>query len=140
MPTRISRILLCAAFLLFVPPSTSAAKGGGGEDLFRDCFIPDIRIEISEGDIGGLGQSPRKYIHAKIREGKNIYTHVAVRLKGAPGSFRTIYQQLPAFTINFDKFAPGQTFHGLKKIHLNNSVQDRSFLHEKISREIFEAA
>src|SRR5205814_289689 len=47
---------------------------------------------------------------------------------------------LPAFTLNFDRFVPGQTFHGLKKVHLNNSVQDRTFLSEKISRELFEAA
>jgi spore coat protein H len=46
----------------------------------------------------------------------------------------------PAFTLNFDRKAPGQKFHGLKKIHLNNSVQDSSYLNEKISREIFESA
>ena len=68
-----------------------------------------------------------------------LYTNVAIHLKGGPGSYRQL-QDLPAFTLNFDKFAEGQTFHGLKKIHLNNSVQDRSFLSEKISRELFEAA
>jgi spore coat protein CotH len=43
-------------------------------------------------------------------------------------------------TLNFDKFAEGQDFHGFRKISLNNSVQDRSYLSEKISREMFEAA
>ena len=33
----------------------------------------------------------------------------------------------------------GRTFHGLRKFHLNNAVQDGSFLHELISGEIFRA-
>jgi len=62
-----------------------------------------------------------------------------VHLKGAAGSFRSIDQK-PAFTLNFDKFISNQSFHGLQKFSLNDSVQDRSFLSEQISRELFEAA
>src|SRR5688572_3184624 len=130
----------CAAFLLLFVPSSYAAKPAAGEDLFKDCVIPDVQIEISREGMSALGQSGRKYVRATVREGKTVYTNVAIRLKGGPGSFRPINDQKPAFTLNFDKFAPGQTFHGLKKIHLNNSVQDSSYLHEKISREIFDAA
>jgi len=43
----------------------------------------------------------------------------------------------PALTLTFDKFVPDQTFHGLKKISLNNSVQDSSYLCERLSREMF---
>jgi hypothetical protein len=64
---------------------------------------------------------------------------VAVRLKGGPGSFRPL-EDKPAFTVNFGRMAPGQKFHGLKKLHLNNSVQDHTYLAEKISRELFDAA
>jgi hypothetical protein len=64
---------------------------------------------------------------------------VALHLKGAAGSFRPLDWN-PAMTLNFDKFSAGQRFHGLKKISLNNSVQDPSFLTEKICRELFEAA
>jgi spore coat protein CotH len=64
---------------------------------------------------------------------------VAIHLKGSAGSFRPV-EDKPALTLNFDKFAPGQRFHGLKKIHLNNSVQDSSYLSEQISRELFLAA
>ncbi|MBM3833804.1 MAG: hypothetical protein FJ403_11150 [Verrucomicrobia bacterium] len=42
--------------------------------------------------------------------------------------------------MNFDNDAPGQIFHGLKKVHLNSSVQDRGYLSEKMSRELFEEA
>jgi spore coat protein H len=42
--------------------------------------------------------------------------------------------------LNFDRLNPGQSFHGLHKISLNNSVQDPTYLNEKICRELFDAA
>jgi hypothetical protein len=87
-----------------------------------------------------LRQHPRTYVSGTIREGNVTYTNVAIRLKGGPGSSRPVDDNKPAFTVNFDRLAPGQKFHGLKKLHLNNSVQDGSYLSEKISRELFEAA
>ncbi len=110
-----------------------------GDDIFKALAIPSLQITVQRQGISGLNRSPRKYVTATIQEGAVTYTNVAIRLKGGPGSFRSL-NDLPAFTVNFDKFAPGQKFHGLKKIHLNNSVQDSSYLEEKISRELFEAA
>ena len=55
------------------------------------------------------------------------------------GSFRPIDAN-PALTLNFDKWAEGQSFHGFHKIHLNNSVQDPTLLSEKIARDMFNAA
>ncbi|MCI0534423.1 MAG: CotH kinase family protein, partial [Verrucomicrobiales bacterium] len=63
---------------------------------------------------------------------------VAIHLKGT-SSFRPIGNK-PALTLNFDKFVPGQTFHGLHQITLNNSAQDPTFISERLCREIFEAA
>jgi hypothetical protein len=66
-------------------------------------------------------------------------TNVALHLKGAAGSFRGVDDK-PAFTVNFGRFADGQRFHGLQKIHLNNSVQDPSYLNEFLAGELFRAA
>lgn len=110
-----------------------------GDDIFRDLLIPRLEITLSQQNYDQLSQRHRAYVRATLREGNAIYTNVAIRLKGGPGSFREIHDR-PAFTVNFQEFSPGQTFHGLKKIHLNNSVQDNSFLSEKICREIFESA
>jgi len=129
--------LLLALFFLLSPHVR--AKEPAAQDLFRDAVVPSLHLQLSSEAVSSLSRSPRKYIKANVREGTKLYTNVAVRLKGGPGSFRQINDK-PAFTVNFDKFAEGQTFHGLKKIHLNNSVQDRTYLHEKLSRELFEAA
>ncbi len=116
-------------------------------DLFESPQLPRIRIELSRAAIGVLrgyqwnwgGRDDRPEVKGTIYEGDRIYTNVAIHPKGSAGSFRSIDDK-PALTLNFDKFAPGQKFHGLKKIHLNNSVQDGSYLAELISREICLAA
>ena len=108
-------------------------------DLFEKNEIPRVRLELSDEAIESLRASPRKYVVGAVVEGARRYTNVSIHLKGGPGSFRPL-EDRPAFTINFDRQAPGQTFHGLKKLHLNNSVQDSSYLSEKLCREMFEAA
>src|SRR6185503_20219271 len=109
---------------------------------------PRIRIEIGASKMAVLRQYrwnwggnsyERSNVPVTVREGQMVYTNVALHLKGAAGSFRPVDQN-PALTLNFDKVAPGQRFHGLQKIHLNNSVQDPSFLCEIICREMFLAA
>ncbi len=120
-----------------------AGKAGNGahagDDLFRDLVIPQLDLEVPAEGVVRLEINPRTYVRATLHEGKRVYTNVAVRLKGGPGSFRR-FHDTPSFTVNFEEFAPGQTFHGLKKIHLNSSVQDNTRLNEKICRELFEAA
>jgi spore coat protein H len=76
-------------------------------------------------------------VRATIREGNRVYTNVAIHLKGS-FSFQPIDAK-PSLTLNFEKFAPGQRFHGLSKIHLNNSVQDDTYLCEQFARELFDS-
>ena len=73
---------------------------------------------------------------ATVRAGGQVWTNVAIHLKGAAGSFRAV-DDLPALTLNFGKFQDGQTCEGHRKIHLNNSVQDASRLDEILASEMF---
>ncbi len=64
---------------------------------------------------------------------------VGVRLKGGEfGSLRTLDQKA-AFKVKFDEFVEGQTFLGLKKLTLNNMVEDPSMVHEAAAYEAFGA-
>jgi len=115
------------------------------DDIFAGTNVLRIRILIPNAGISALrntgwgnGQD-RPRVKAIVREGGRVYTNVEVHLKGAAGSFRPVDDN-PGLTLNFEKEAPGQSFHGYHKISLNNSVQDRSFLTEKICRELFEQA
>lgn len=122
-----------------------AAPVVAADDIFQSPNLMEISIEIPmEGlqvlrEAGGtrFGQG-KPQARARIVEGGRTYTNVAVQLKGFT-SFQPI-DQFPALTLNFSKHAPKQKFHGLTKISLNNSVQDPTRLHEKISRELFAAA
>jgi hypothetical protein len=127
---------------------TNAGKQAARENIFTNSNVLRIRIQIPREGMaalrssqGGFGQwgGRRTTVRAAVREGDRVYTNVALHLKGAAGSFRPV-DDTPGLTLNFDKFAEGQNFHGLKKISLNNSVQDPSYLSEKICRELFEAA
>lgn len=118
------------------------------DELFEAIPYVSLRIEIPNPDLNKLRnyywdrsgfQMDRPEARATVYEGEKIYTNVAVQLKGSAGSFRPIDDR-PALTLNFDKFAKGQSFHGLDKVSLNNSVQDESYLSEKIAREIFQSA
>jgi spore coat protein H len=142
----------CAGVALMALGLAAANSGGeaGGRREARDALfagtnVPRIQIEIPRAGMAmlertgwGNGQG-RPTVRARVREGGRVYTNVAVHLKGAAGSFRSIDDR-PCLTLHFDKFAPGQAFHGLHKLSLNNSVQDPSYLSEKICRELFDAA
>ena len=122
-------------------PAPSVIAG----DIFKSAVVPRIQVFISGAGMSALRVSgwgngqQRPTVKATVREGGRVYTNVAVHLKGSMGSFRPIDDN-PALTLNFSKFASGQTFHGLHKLSLNNSIQDHSFLSEVICRELFEAA
>jgi spore coat protein CotH len=150
-------IVMSAVALLLCPAAekksskakeNAAKKPRSTEDIFaKDGFLR-IKIEVPKEGISklrrhswgwGESQKERPSVQATIFEGDRIYTNVALHLKGAAGSFRPVDER-PAFTLSFDKFAKGQDFHGLDKISLNNSLQDPSYLSEKVCREIFIAA
>jgi spore coat protein CotH len=125
-------------------PEINGSKKGQAKALFEQPKLLRIQLDIPEVGLSLLRRTrwesgDRPVAKATVREGGRVYTNVAVHLKGAVGSFRPIDDK-PALTLKFDKFEPEQRFHGLNKISLNNSVQDSSFLCEKIARELFVAA
>src|SRR5437867_3517885 len=127
---------LCSFALLAATPAW-AAGGAAEDDIFQSTNLLHIAIEIPEQGMQQLRSSPygfqasrtvrgRTKVKCRIIEGGRLCTNVAIQLKGN-SSFQPI-DGTPALTLNFGKFAPGQKFHGLAKISLNNSLQDSSFL------------
>ena len=105
-------------------------------DLFAARTVPRIQIEIPQEGMADLSRRDGNNRHrpsalATVTEGGNTYTNVSIHLKGGAGSYRPLDNN-PGLTLAFAKNAPGQTFHGLKKFSLNNSVQDHTYLNEKI--------
>lgn len=111
-------------------------KADASDTFFASKQIPELRIEISEPELDKLKADPRKYVRCTIHENDNAaYPNVAVKLKGAAGSMRE-WDDKPALTLNVSKFEKGQTFHKLTKFHLNNSVQDETYLQEWLCADL----
>ena len=108
-------------------------------EVFYPAPLLRIRIELPQEGYMALASSPRNFVRGTIREGNETYTDVGVRLKGSIGSSQPITSK-PGFCLKFDKFVKKGRFHGLKKLLLDNSVQDPTYLNELIGNEIFRAA
>ena len=110
-------------------------------DLFESGVVREYALDIPEGAIASLREEPKEYVRATFREGDRAYTNIGVRLKGGWGSFRKLDGRgKTAFTVKFDAFEPELRFHGLRRIILNNAVQDSSFQSETLGYALFRAA
>ncbi|MEY2408389.1 MAG: spore coat protein [Verrucomicrobiota bacterium] len=116
-----------------------AKKSDASDDFFSKGVIPHLRIDIPKASMDVLrrGDGEKTYVRATVREGTNVWEDVGIHIKGAAGSKRAIDSGEPALTLNFDKFKAHQKFHGIDKLHLNNSIQDASLLCEAICSRVF---
>jgi len=122
------------------PPAAPARPPDPSIAFFREGRIPRLQIRIEPAEWSRLQRENRSYVTCSVvADGQTRYETVGVKLKGAAGSFQGLDAK-PALTLNFDKFREGQNFHGLEKLHLNNSVQDPTYLNELLCSELFLAA
>jgi spore coat protein H len=128
-------ILLLAALLL---PISGLAQSQNEADLFARPAVHRIQIQLSESALDALRKSPKDYTQATVREGDKVYTDVGVRFK-SDGKLQSVDQK-PSLVLKFDEFVKKQQFHNLKRIQLNNSKSDPSYLSEALSGEVFRAA
>jgi spore coat protein H len=116
-----------------------STPGSTSDQLFTNPGPRRISITVPPEGLTILRTNARTYVSASVREGTNAPQNVAIHLKGSTGSFRRIDDK-PGLTLDFDRYDPSQRFHGLSKIHLNNSVEDASYLHELLGSEAFRRA
>ena len=112
-----------------------------GTELFGAERVREYHLELSDDAIKQLHEKPKHYVPATFREGSDVYKNVGVRLKGGYGSFRMLDgNSKTAFTVKFNQFVKDQRFHGLRRIILNNVVQDPSYMCEYIGYSLFRDA
>jgi spore coat protein H len=130
--------LLVTTLLWSVIGWAEAPANDPSDALFSGAAVPRIHIRVEPEPLDKLKGDPRNYVKAAIQEDARVAV-VALKLKGAAGSFRD-WDDRPALTLNMRKFSKGGNFHGLVKFHLNNSVQDETYLHEQLCSELFRRA
>jgi spore coat protein CotH len=122
-------------------PDAAKQKVDALDAYFATGPLPRLHIEVNPVELRRLDNDPKTYIRAQVRETAPgqpdlAYRDVGIHLKGGFGSVRPVSDK-PALTLNFDKFVTGQSFHGLDKLHLNNSVQDASYMCENLGAWVF---
>jgi len=128
-----------------------SARGGrapaedASSELFAADRLPRFDIELPAESIASLNAisdslDPRadEYVHATLRYENEVVANVGLRIKGE-ASFRTLDQK-SAFKIKFDEYVPKQSFHGLRRLTLNNMVEDPSFLAERLAYHVYRTA
>lgn len=136
------KIWVAGVLVLQAAIASSAAVNGHQMDpsdaFFTNGVIANLRIDLDPAAVESLQQNSRRYVRATVTEGTTVYSDVGLHLKGNV-TFQFLDQK-PSLTLNFDKFVQGQKFHGLDKFHLNNSMQDPTYMNELIGGELFRAA
>ncbi len=133
---------------------TDTGDGGAGDagvadpldDFFGLGAIHDIDIEVDDAGVQALVADPYSYVHGAVRIDDAVYEDVGVRLKGGWGSFVPIDADTQvgdgapgksAFIVKFNEYVPGQKHLGLKKLTINNNVQDGSYIHQYVGYALF---
>lgn len=115
-------------------------KADASDAFFASEKVVSLKIELAPAELQKLRDDNRNYVRCEVVENGSVtYKSVAIKLKGAAGSFRE-WDDRPALTLNMGKYTKKQSFHQLNKFHLNNSVQDEAYLNELLCSEIFRKA
>jgi spore coat protein CotH len=146
-PTR-NRLGLSGLIALAALAASSVGAPAAGADEAAWLFDPNTVVEIDLGlspeAIDALEADPDEYVKGsfEVRVGDVVegpaLSEVGIRLKGGTGSFRTLSEKA-AFKIKFAEFVDHQKYYGLKKLTLNNMVQDPSMVHEALAYDLFRA-
>ena len=132
-------ILVSTSYPLVAQVPLVAGASWPGAELFTNNEVCQIQLEIRPEDLQKLRSEAREFVHANVTQGGVLYQDVAVHLKGSVGSFRPVDDK-PGFTLDFARFRTDQHFHGLRRIHLNNSVEDPTYCNEQLGSELFRSA
>lgn len=149
-------LLVCGLFFLLAAVPAAAAEPSGGEagPMYQPGAVDVIDLTLPQASIDALEADPT----GEYREGTfslattdgtpagvGAFTApatVGIRLKGGTGSFRPLSGKA-AFKIKFNyensKGEKGKKFLGLKKLTLNNMVQDPAMIHENLIYQAFRA-
>jgi len=107
---------------------------GAAEFLFREGTIHTFALTLDAAAWRALSADPDTDVEATFRYGEDTW-RVGVHLKGS-FSFRGLSEKA-AFKIDFGQYVPDQRFDGLRRLTLNNMVQDRSMIREHVAYQAY---
>jgi hypothetical protein len=110
--------------------------------LFDPNQVISMDLELPEASVAALGAQPSEYVIGMFSMTSGSFQQapmpIGVRIKGGSGSLQTLDGK-PALKLKFNFSEPALRLLGLKKLTLNNMVQDPSMIHEVLSFQLFRA-
>ncbi len=145
-------LFLAAATVLLLGPAAAQAlepSGDAAAPMYRPDNVDVVYLTLPPASETALNADPDEYVEGTFSLAEtdgspngvgpaSAPLTVGIRLKGQLGSKRSLAQKA-AFKIKFS-WVKGQKFLGLKKMTLNNMVQDPSGIHEALTYGVFRAA
>jgi len=142
-------IALCLGCAATAATATAQTTPDPAASIYEPETVVAIELTLPQASIEALEAKPDEYqpgtfslaptdgTPAGVGEASTPI-EVGIRLKGQ-ASFKALTGKA-AFKVKFNELVKGQKFLGLKKLTLNNMVQDPSMVHEALAYEAFRAA
>ena len=126
-----------------VAPSIYVEGSDPQAKIFDPLKVIDVKLTMEQPDIDALAADPRgNYqlgtMSVRTSWGKWGPYDIGIRLKGVIGSYRWLDRK-SGFKVKIDFVDSNLRFFGLKKLTLNNMVQDGSYIHEALAYRVFRA-
>ena len=110
--------------------------------LFDPSQVISLALELPEASVAALWEQSDVYVTGMFSMTSGSFQQapipIGVRIKGGVGSLQTLDGK-PALKLKFNFSDPDLRLLGLKKLTLNNMVQDPSMIHEVLSYKLFRA-
>ena len=107
--------------------------------LFDPNQVISLALDLPEASVAALWEQPDVYVIGMFSMTSGSFQQapmpIGVRIKGGAGSLQTLDEK-PALKLKFNFSEPDQRLLGLKKLTLNNMVQDPSMIREVLSFQL----
>jgi spore coat protein H len=122
---------LSSSVLTPLDPSDEASA------LFSLERVHTIHLSIKQAEREKLSLTKREWVRASFSFDGEALEEIGLRLKGGDGSGEELPQKA-AFSLKFDAFTRDLSFYGVKKLLLNNAMQDPSYISEPLTYWLYE--
>jgi len=112
------------------------------QDPFTTDRVATVRILMSEEDWAALQQNAlaEEFVRADFWFDGELVPDVGVRPKGNSSLNDTVLSGSVRFSlkVDFNLFNKARSFHGMKKVNLNNGWSDPTLIRERLAYELYE--
>ena len=139
-------IILSVVFIvvsIYIPKNkTDIESISNTEDVLDKNSITSIDIKIKESDWKWLLENATKeeYKSADVTINGETFNNVGIRPKGNSSLTSVANDSTTdrySIKIDFGQYVDGQTYHGIRKLALNNNISDATYMKEAISYDIY---